>query len=1055
MAAITKTIYAKFVVSPAGTTLARFVNADGSEISDTTAVIADYRGRSIDIQVQVLGSDNAALDLTGLSPTPTTFKLSAKDPADMAGDFLWTATSGGSKDGAEDLSTGLIKFDDVNLNTVEFNTFLGTQVGQGRAYGQDKGFAIEMIDNTGGSEVTIYAQGYSTARRDLHRGTEDAPIYANLVHNTQATRDPLATDDVDSGYGIGSIWINTTDSTLWRCRDASDDAAIWTRVDQDTIVVRLMATGDTTIASALEAGDSIDGVNLAEGDLAWLPSQSTATEDGIYEAVASAAGAASRWAGMPVGMDVAGLLVVVLEGSTNTGLWYIPDSSAVIGSAGHTPVRLVEASEIAGFMSDLVDDTTPQLGGALDTNSFAINHSKGADLASASTVNIGGATDGNQIDITGTTTITAFDTVAAGILRWLTFDGALTLTHHATSLILPTGANITTAAGDTCLMQSLGSGNWQCLAYLRKDGTPVGQVDHGGLAGLADNDHPQYHLQALSYTFSTTTADADPGAGILRFDNATPASVTEIYIDDAPANVSGLDLGTVFDASTNGRILVVQKNDTTKFLLGEITADTDGSGYWKLTVTVEDSGSLPDDAAELAVHLLGGSGVTDHGSLTGLGDDDHPQYANQSLEFTFSTTTTAADPGAGVVRFDNATPASVTELYVDDSPANISGLDLGPVLDDLAGHHLLLTQKNDPSKFLLVTVDTDTDSTGYWTLTVTVEDSGSLPDDGATLSAIITPGPPTAGSGDVSGPASSTDNTFPRFNGTGGKTIQAGQIVETDAGQVRLLKATDEASATTTDLSAIEGNFVHVTGTTTITGLGTVAAGVQVQVVFDGALTLTHHATSLILPTGANITTAAGDAAIFVSEGSGNWRCLHYQRKDGTALAAAGGGTTTMFIPASAFTPRATNGPGVAVEEYATNDVNLEYLLFDGATEEYACALVQLPSTWDLGTITGAHYWDAATGASAADTVEWELAARAYANDDAIDQAAGTGQVISDAVLAVGDMHITSASPAITVAGSPAAGQPILLTVSRNVTGTDDMTEDAKWFGVLLTWTNS
>jgi hypothetical protein len=162
-----------------------------------------------------------------------------------------------------------------------------------------------------------------------------------------------------------------------------------------------------------------------------------------------------------------------------------------------------------------------------------------------------------------------------------------------------------------------------------------------------------------------------------------------------------------------------------------------------------------------------------------------------------------------------------------------------------------------------------------------------------------------------------------------------------------------------------------------------------------------------------------------------------------------------MFIPAASFVPRATNGAAPATEEFATNDVNLDYLLFDGLTEEFADALFQFPSTWDAGTFTATHYWDASPGATAADTVEWETAGRAYGNSDAIDQAAGTSQVISDAVLAVGNMHISSASPAITLAGTPAAGMPIRLTVSRNVSGTDDMTEDAKYFGVLLTWTNS
>lgn len=91
------------------------------------------------------------------------------------------------------------------------------------------------------------------------------------------------------------------------------------------------------------------------------------------------------------------------------------------------------------------------------------------------------------------------------------------------------------------------------------------------------------------------------------------------------------------------------------------------------------------------------------------------------------------------------------------------------------------------------------------------------------------------------------------------------------------VKASDIASAATTDIGASAGRFVHITGTTTITSFGTKAAGVVREVVFDGALTLTHNSTSLILR-GANIVTAAGDAAIFLSEGAGNWRCISYQR---------------------------------------------------------------------------------------------------------------------------------------------------------------------------------
>ncbi len=89
-------------------------------------------------------------------------------------------------------------------------------------------------------------------------------------------------------------------------------------------------------------------------------------------------------------------------------------------------------------------------------------------------------------------------------------------------------------------------------------------------------------------------------------------------------------------------------------------------------------------------------------------------------------------------------------------------------------------------------------------------------------------------------------------------------------------KGADIASNLTTDLGAVPGLFHDITGTATITSFGTVAAGIWKIIKFEGALTLTHNATSLILPGGANITTADGDVAVMFSEGSGNWRCVSY-----------------------------------------------------------------------------------------------------------------------------------------------------------------------------------
>ena len=103
------------------------------------------------------------------------------------------------------------------------------------------------------------------------------------------------------------------------------------------------------------------------------------------------------------------------------------------------------------------------------------------------------------------------------------------------------------------------------------------------------------------------------------------------------------------------------------------------------------------------------------------------------------------------------------------------------------------------------------------------------------------------------------------------------------------------ASATTCDIGAAATDRVSITGTTTITSLGTGLSRIRF-VTFTGALILTYNATSLILPTSASITTAAVDAALFSSDSSGNWTCLKYQRRDGSTLAITANQVVTASI---------------------------------------------------------------------------------------------------------------------------------------------------------------
>jgi hypothetical protein len=115
-----------------------------------------------------------------------------------------------------------------------------------------------------------------------------------------------------------------------------------------------------------------------------------------------------------------------------------------------------------------------------------------------------------------------------------------------------------------------------------------------------------------------------------------------------------------------------------------------------------------------------------------------------------------------------------------------------------------------------------------------------------------------------------------KFTGLGagsaaGNSLRYEQLFTTGAvqmlGAMDWVKGADIASATTLNLTTATGNGVHVTGTTTITGV-TLGSGMLRLVVFDGILTLTHNATTNNLPGAANITTAAGDRAIYWSDGT-------------------------------------------------------------------------------------------------------------------------------------------------------------------------------------------
>lgn len=199
--------------------------------------------------------------------------------------------------------------------------------------------------------------------------------------------------------------------------------------------------------------------------------------------------------------------------------------------AKHRRVKCFDGSVLYGMIqtSTFSTDTTVTVGldtGSLTTSLSAVGLAilsasnlsipnsmgfKGADIASAATVDLSNAT-GDFVDVTGTTTITAFGTAAAGIERTVRFTGALTLTYNATSLILPTSANITTEANDRAIFRSLGSGNWICITYERADGRPLSQTANVHFLAKRGSTIADQTGDGTSYNIVFDSAVTNPGS---------------------------------------------------------------------------------------------------------------------------------------------------------------------------------------------------------------------------------------------------------------------------------------------------------------------------------------------------------------------------------------------------------------------------------------------------------------------------------------------------------------------------------------------------------------
>ena len=159
-------------------------------------------------------------------------------------------------------------------------------------------------------------------------------------------------------------------------------------------------------------------------------------------------------------------------------------------------------------------------------------------------------------------------------------------------------------------------------------------------------------------------------------------------------------------------------------------------------------------------------------------------------------------------------------------------------------------------------------------------------------------------------------------------------------------KGTAVASAATTNIWGIAGDFVHITGSTgPITSLGTAPyAGAQRTLIFDSTPSITHNATTLVLPGGRDITAAANDRAVVRADTTANMVVVDYIKATGMPVASF----PLMHISGLLW----QNNSGDAV-----NDIDIAAGSCRDSTNavDIVCAAMtkQLDANWAVGTNAG------------------------------------------------------------------------------------------------------
>jgi len=378
-------------------------------------------------------------------------------------------------------------------------------------------------------------------------GSAAAPSFRALVAGDLLKLNEFTAPD-------GSVSLNSQKITNLATPTADGDAASKSYVDGVSQGLDVKAsciaatTGNITISTALNNGDTLDGVSLSTNDRVLVKDQSSASENGIYIVGSSPA----RADDLAAGADAAGMFTFVEKGTVNADNGFVCTSdkgSAVVGTNNLAFSQFSGAGQITA--GDGLDKSANTLSVDLKSNGGLVIESTeiAVDLAASS--------------ITGTLAISDGGT------------GATSASAARTALGLAIGTNVQAFDADLDTLSGCQSGAAAALAALTS--TEVAILD-GCTATTAE-------LNILDGV-TATTSELNIMDGVtattseLNIMDGVTATTTELNLMDGGTSATSTTLATAdrFVCNDNGTMKQVALSDLVTFLEDGATSGFDVNG---------------------------------------------------------------------------------------------------------------------------------------------------------------------------------------------------------------------------------------------------------------------------------------------------------------------------------------------------------------------------------------------------------------------------------------------------------------------------------------------